>query len=322
MAGMTIKRLDAPEKNNNYQPHLRELLENGAAIFESEHVTKEGKNFPVEIHARLISAENKQLIVSVIRDITERKKAEDKLRESESRAQEIVVNLEKLVEERTKQLREKERLAAIGATAGMVGHDIRNPLQAIINEIFTAKQIMADFPSNTSIEAALESINFIEEQTDYITKIVADLQDYARPLKPQPVEVNLKNIVNATIATSNIPKSVQTEIQVAESFCFTVDPALLRRVLANLVMNAIQAMPTDGKLTISSDVRESKVIISVADSGAGVSDDAKANLFKPFFTTKSRGQGLGLAVVKRLVESMNGAVSCDSQEGKGAKFSI
>ena len=108
----------------------------------------------------------------IAHDVTERKKAERAL---EKRAK----NLESLVEERTKALRDSERLAAIGATAGMVGHDIRNPLQAIISDVYLAKTELASISDSEEKKNTLESLQEIEKNVDYINKIVADLQDFA-----------------------------------------------------------------------------------------------------------------------------------------------
>lgn len=90
----------------------------------------------------------------------------------------------------------------------------------------------------------------------------------------------------------------------------------------NLVNNAVQAMPKGGKLTIEAHTTKDKVIISVKDTGVGIPEEVKPNLFTPLFTTKSKGQGLGLAVVKRLVEGLNGKVSFESEEGKETKFIV
>ena len=111
------------------------------------------------------------------KDINERIKAEAKLDEYSK-------NLERIVEERTKALRDAERLATIGATAGMVGHDIRNPLQAITGDIYLTKLDVATLPDDQTKRSMQESLEAIEQNIDYIDKIVADLQDYARPIKP------------------------------------------------------------------------------------------------------------------------------------------
>ena len=115
---------------------------------------------------------------------------------AEEKLEEYRKNLEKLVEERTKQLKDSERLAAIGATAGMVGHDIRNPLQAITSDVYLAKTELASTPESEEKKNALESLKEIEKNIDYINKIVADLQDFARPLNPHAEEADLKLIID------------------------------------------------------------------------------------------------------------------------------
>ena len=98
--------------------------------------------------------------------------------------------------ETTKKLKNAERLAAIGATAGMVGHDIRNPLQAIISDVYLAKTELASTAESDEKNLALESLEEIEKNIDYINKIVADLQDFARPLKPNVEESDIKLIID------------------------------------------------------------------------------------------------------------------------------
>lgn len=250
--------------------------------------------------------------VSVVRDITE-------LKQLQNRLQEHAGDLEKLVEERTKQLKDSERLAAIGQTAGMVGHDIRNPLQAISGDLYLIREELRSMPKSEAME---ESVEAIEENTAYINKIVSDLQDYTRPLTPNIVEVNIKDLINSTLIVANIPENIKTEVTIQENLSLKVDPIYLRRALTNLTTNAVQAMPNGGKLTIKALSNKDRTIISVKDTGVGIPEEAKPNLFKPLFTTKSKGQGLGLAVVKRLTEALGGTVTFESQEGKGAKFII
>jgi signal transduction histidine kinase len=100
------------------------------------------------------------------------------------------------------------------------------------------------------------------------------------------------------------------------------DGTFLRRALTNLVNNALQAMPDGGELALTAQKQENSVVITVSDTGKGIPESVKANLFTPLITTKAKGQGLGLAVVKRLVEGLNGKVSFESEEGKGTKFII
>ena len=235
---------------------------------------------------------------------------------------ELTVILEKAVEEKTAQLRESERLAAIGATAGMVGHDIRNPLQAIMSDAYLLKDELSSLPECRTKEGIAESIDSIDKNIGYINKIVADLQDYARPLNPENIDVNLAYLVDSVVKPIFMPDNIILTINVADDIRLKTDPIFIRRSITNLVTNAIQAMPNGGELTINVSKNADMVLISVVDTGVGIPDDVKPKLFTPMVTTKAKGQGLGLAVVKRLVEALNGNVTFESQEGKGTKFTI
>ncbi len=103
---------------------------------------------------------------------------------------------------------------------------------------------------------------------------------------------------------------------------FVADFSMLKRALTNLVNNAIQAMPNGGLLTITANYNDSHVFITVEDTGVGIPEDFKHRLFEPMVTSKAKGQGLGLAVVKRLIEAEDGTISFESLEGKGTKFII
>ncbi len=252
---------------------------------------------------------------SLFIDITERNRMQNKLKEYGE-------NLEKLVEERTRQLKDSERMAAIGQTAAMVGHDIRNPLQAIVSELFLARQVMIEEPKNADKKEVLESIDLIHEQVDYINKIVSDLQDYARPLNPEYAVVDIEDLLVKVFETIALPDKVTLKVDVKDPVKLKTDATFIQRALTNLVNNAIQAMPDGGELGLSAQRKEDCIVICVSDTGQGIPEHVKANLFKPLTTTKSKGQGLGLAVVKRLVEGLNGKVSFESEEGKGTKFII
>lgn len=256
----------------------------------------------------------KYYFITMFEDITERKELEKKIND-------YTKDLEKLVEERTKQLQESERLVTIGQTAGMIGHDIRNPLQAITNELFVAKQAAQRQDESKESKDMRESISLIEDQIDYISKIVADLQDYSRPLNPELSIVNLPEVISSVLQTA-LEKGNEVSVNVDGDFEVTTDSVFIKRILGNLVSNSIQAMPEGGKLNISACRKEKQVIITVSDTGKGIPEATKSKIFKPLFTTKAKGQGLGLSVVKRLVEALNGTITFDSQEGKGTKFTI
>ena len=157
----------------------------------------------------------------------------------------------------------------------------------------------------------------------YINKIVTDLQDFAKPLNPCAEETDLKVILDDLLQKNDLPQNVQREVRVnSDARIVMADSAYMKRILGNLVSNAAQAMPNGGKLNIRAYREGEEVVVTVEDTGMGVPEEAKSKLFTPLFTTKAKGQGFGLAVVKRLTEAMNGTVIFESIQGKGTTFTI
>ena len=243
-------------------------------------------------------ADGSSMVLEVNIDITERK------------------NLEK-------QLQEKERLAAIGATAGMVGHDIRNPLQAITSDVYLLKDYLATMPELPTKKDVAESLDGIEKNVDYINKIVMDLQDYAKPINPSFQEIALAKLFDEVTLKKSIPEKIQASYKIEKDVEYVVsDRDLLKRVLFNLINNAVEAMPDGGDLTVHAFKQDNDLVIEVKDTGVGIPDAVKPKLFTPMVTTKSKGQGFGLAVIKRITEGLGGTVSFESQEGKGTTFIV
>ncbi len=256
-------------------------------------------------------------------DITERIQLQTKLEESAVTVEEYANQMEQLANQRAEQLKTAERLAAIGATAGMVGHDIRNPLQAITGDLYLAQTELASIPESDEKKNAIESLQEIEKNVDYINKIVSDLQDYTRTLKPIARETDLQKLMNELLAKNGIPENIKVQVKVQKEVgTVMADSDILKRIFGNLVINAVQAMPNGGKLTIKAYKEANDSIITVEDTGVGIPEEAKDRIFMPLFTTKSKGQGFGLAVVKRMTEALGGTVTFESQQGKGTKFII
>jgi signal transduction histidine kinase len=221
-----------------------------------------------------------------------------------------------------KQLQDKERLAVIGATAGMVGHDIRNPLQALASEVYMLKSDLADLPQNETKESVNESIVSLEKNIAYINKIVSDLQDYAKKLVPEKKCVDLSEVIVRVFGIIDIPENIEVSFGVKGLPSIRTDPEFVQRALTNLVNNAVQAMPGGGKLEITGIKTEGKICLIVSDTGVGIPEEIKSKLFTPMMTTKSKGQGFGLAATKRLIEALGGSITFESEAGKGTKFII
>ncbi len=250
-----------------------------------------------------------------IRDITQRTRDRQQIEQYNKR-------LEELVADRTKKLVEYERLAAIGQVAGMVGHDIRNPLQALTGEVYLIKTELDDLASASALGCINESLDSIEQNIGYINKIIADLQDYSRQLKPEYRIVCLSDLVAEMFETIAVPGDVKLSFDIKEAPAISVDPTFLRRTLTNLINNAIQAMPEGGELNIQAHPQNGNLTIAVTDTGVGIPTEIQPKIFSPMFTTKAKGQGLGLAVVKRLVEAQGGTIRFESKVGVGTKFFV
>jgi PAS domain S-box-containing protein len=307
---------------------IERVLREGLVVGLANHtvlIRKDGKEVPIDDSgAPIKDREGKTTgVVLIFRDITERKEVEDERNRMQIKLEEYASQMEELAEQRAEKLKNAERLAAIGATAGMVGHDIRNPLQAITGDVYLTKTELASMPESEERKNALENLSEIEKNIDYINKIVADLQDFARPLKPRVEETDLKLIIDDLISKNDLPQNVTVSVKVETVARKVVaDSAYINRILYNLVNNAVQAMPEGGNLTIHTYRKKNDVVIAVKDTGVGIAESVKGKLFTPMFTTKSKGQGFGLAVVKRMTEALGGTVAFESQEGKGTTFIV
>lgn len=230
-------------------------------------------------------------------------------------------NLEELVEKKTEELRKKSRLAAIGQTASMVGHDIRNPLQSIEGELYIAKQELEEMPLTPKKRLMLESLSLIQDRIHYINKIVSDLQDFTRPIDPKNEIIDFNNVVAGVLNNIVIPENIILVKNINENLPkLKSDPTCITRILDNLIRNAVQAMPKGGKLVISIKPSIGKIVFSVSDTGVGIPKKVRKKIFEPLFTTKAKGQGFGLAVCLRLVETLGGSINFQSKKNEGTEF--
>jgi signal transduction histidine kinase len=250
------------------------------------------------------------------------------MRDKERRPQEVIGYWTDITEHKAMEARlaEARRLATIGEAAAMVGHDLRNPLQAISTSVYLGRKGYESLPPEYAKAAEehglVKWLSLVEEEIEYMDKIVSDLQDYAVPLKPDLSQVNIGQLLKDVLSKTQIPSNVNLSVHVDEGLQLMIDPGLMKRVFSNLIANAVQAMPEGGELTVDASKSDEEALVSFHDTGVGIPQEDFSKLFSPFFTTKAKGQGLGLAVCKRLVEAHGGEITVESRLGEGATFTI
>ena len=221
-----------------------------------------------------------------------------------------------------------EHLATMGELAAGVAHEIRNPLAGIAGAI---EIISRDFPKDHPDREILEDLR---QEVRRIEKVLSDLLTYARPKAPQFGMADLKDTVAHTLQLARQQigsKNVEFSIQIPSPLPrFRMDPEQLHQVLLNLVLNGIQALDQEGKITIQARVlagsgtpnRPNYVEISVGDTGGGISRDHMEKIFRPFYTTKRGGTGLGLSLCRRIIGQHGGTLTAESEVNKGSRFVI
>jgi len=224
--------------------------------------------------------------------------------------------LEKIVEEKTRELRDAERLVIIGETTMMVGHDLRNPLQVLKGLSYGLKKRYADIPE------AMEVFEKIDKSIFYMDKIVSDLQAFGKKREPDARMYPLRDLLNNALTQIEAPGNVEIVMEFPEDFMVAVDWYMIQRLFINLILNGVQAMPNGGKLYVKAYEEEDSHIIIIEDTGVGIHEKDIENLFKPLFTTKAKGTGLGLAVCKKIVDAHNGSIEVESKLGKGTVFTV
>jgi len=214
------------------------------------------------------------------------------------------------------QMELRERLTALGEMSAGIAHELRNPM-AVISGYLTLLAKKTD-PFNQTI------IRDISSEISGMNRIIGDLLTFARPASLNRVKVNVKELIEGCVATVLQAKGPDPQVNTVlnlDDVVSSLDEVLMRQAMTNLVQNAVEAMPEQGTLSISAIVdRELK--ITVSDTGIGIPADEHKKIFLPFFTTKDKGVGLGLALVHKIVLSHGGRVEVDSVQGKGTKFSV
>ncbi len=261
------------------------------------------------LHQAAIVIENGQLI--------------DRLRKARRQLEAYTEQLEQKVEERTRELKKSQeqllkaqRLAVIGELAGMVGHDLRNPLTSINGAAYYLKKRLSP-----KIDGKVkEMLDLIERNIVYSNKIINDLLDYSREIRLDLTESNPKSIIREALSLVEIPKNVQVINLTENKPKIKVDVEKIKRAFVNIIKNAIEAMPKGGTLTIESKKSNGNLKFVFSDTGMGMSKKTMKKLWTPLFTRKAKGMGFGLPICKRIIEAHEGSISLESARGKGTAF--
>lgn len=254
------------------------------------------------------------------------------LAERERRERHVVEQLNRELQEQQRSLREaqeqlfhSDRLATIGELAASLAHEMRNPLAGISGALHV---LAGQLPDDDPRQGLLVEL---QDQITRMNRTLTDLLRHARPPVLQYLSLNVNEVVERTLWF--LPMTPGTGVQILRHLQpdlppVRLDPNLLHQAFLNILVNARQAMPNGGQLTVSTRLRrngvgkEEAVEVSIADTGPGILEEHRSRIFQPFFTTKAQGTGLGLAIAARIVEQHGGRIQVESELGKGTTFRI
>jgi PAS domain S-box-containing protein len=353
--GMTSREIESPEGAYDVPAVIRQLAEKGHAVFETVARAKDGRGIPVEVSAHRFNLGGKPLVLSVARDITERKRAEAALRESARRLE----RAHRQLQEHQAQLVQSEKMAGLGLLAAGVAHEINNPVGFITSNLGTLadyvgifKRLLREFEAlaaataeadRAAIAARIEALRrdedlpFLEKDIDNllresqdgarrVAEIVQALRSFARPDEGERVEVNLNEGIEATLKLvwNEIRYTCRVTQRLGLIPAVLCHPGQLNQVFLNLILNAAQAIPSQGEITIETAAEQDQVIVRISDTGKGIPPEHIPKLFTPFFTTKpvGKGTGLGLFISYGIVCKHNGTITVNSEVGKGTTFTV
>ncbi len=226
-----------------------------------------------------------------------------------------VARLEREVEQR-------RRLAALGDVAAAFAHEVRNPLNAVSMAL---QRLRAEFTAEPADEY-VRFVDLVQEEARRLNTIVEQFLSLARPLPVVPAPMAMGDLlreVAALVDEQARAAGVQVRLMIAPgSIDILADRDRVEQVVLNLVLNALQAMPGGGVLTLTAEPRRDGVVLTVDDTGPGIPADVRPRVFDPYFTTRPGGLGLGLAIARRIVETHGGTIDAGDAPGGGARFQV
>lgn len=335
ITGQNIKMLMPPPYQEEHDGYLARYLATGEKRIigigrEAMGRRKDGVLFPIDLSVAEARVEGARVFVGFIRDITERKRTEQALRESKESLEEAIEELRAKHEENrsmTQQLWQAAKLASVGELAASIAHELNNPLATVSLRIESA---LARTPADDPRRRALE---IIAQETKRMGDLVANLLQFSRQGADESSTVDLRQELGRAVELihHHLHKhqvGVVHEIAADTPIIFA-NRQKLRQVFLNLLTNASDAMPQGGTLTIraaptSMSSARPAVLIEFADTGVGIPAEVLKRVLEPFFTTKEEGKGtgLGLAICRRIVQEHQGTIKITSEVGKGTTVEL
>jgi PAS domain S-box-containing protein len=288
---------------------------------EGWRVRREGSHFWADMVISALFDEQKTLLgFSVVtRDLTERRRTEEALRESENRLRHQAQELEQ-------QLIASGRLVSLGEIAASMAHEFNNPLGIVLG--FAQELLSESGPENPDHYA----LKIIDQETKRCQRIIEDLLEFSRPKRAALRPTDVPRVIDKTINMMSgrlYKQKIEIKITVEPNLPqISADSQQLEQVLVNLLLNAIDAMPSGGDLVVSAGLNRADghppaITLTMSDTGCGIERDHLAKIFQPFFSAKkSKGMGLGLPISDRIIKNHGGTISVESEPGIGTTFKI
>jgi hypothetical protein len=232
----------------------------------------------------------------------------------------LEMNRAEIEELHRREMARAEHLASLGELAAGLAHEIRNPLAGIAGVVdVMGKELPASSPSRAVM-------GDVQNEILHIQAILNDLLSYARPRPPafHAADINLTLEQAVLLARQQVmTRPVQVLFDSNASLPMVVhDPTLIQQVVLNIVLNGIQAIAKEGSVKVGVHREDGNVVIEISDTGKGISEESLPRIFKPFFTTRNEGTGLGLSLANGIVQAHGGRIEVKSAQGKGSQFKI
>ena len=212
-------------------------------------------------------------------------------------------------------------MAEIGNFSMMIAHELKNPLGIIKGSV--------DIISKEGVKAQVSRtmMEYIQDEVKRLNRLVEDFLSFARPNPAHKSFVDINQVIDKIVNLIPLPefkeKDISLTVKLAQEIPeINVDEHQIYQTLVNIFNNAIQAIPQQGEITIKTEHIRNGILITFMDTGVGISDEEKEKIFEPFFTKKQRGTGLGLAVVKKIIDNHKGEITITDREGGGTVFSL